>query len=219
MRKLHTIVLWVLVASVAAGCGAHRKWGRCARTGAGLGGIAGGLAGGLSYSEYANNPNTTETAAVAVGGVIGGAIIGALVGHAICDPEVEAPPPPPAKPAPPPAATPKPLAVLHGPQFDFNRYVLKASGKQKVDEVARYLQQHPDVNVQVDGYTDSIGSDAYNLKLSERRAKAVRDALVADGVSADRITMRGLGKANPVADNDTAEGRAENRRVEIVPAR
>ncbi len=67
----------------------------------------------------------------------------------------------------------------------------------------------------VTGYTDSIGSDAYNLRLSERRAATVRDALVADGIAESRITTKGMGKANPVASNATEEGRAHNRRVEI----
>jgi outer membrane protein OmpA-like peptidoglycan-associated protein len=68
----------------------------------------------------------------------------------------------------------------------------------------------------VTGYTDSVGSDAYNLRLSERRANTVREALVAEGIAADRITTKGMGESNPVASNDTAAGRAQNRRVDIV---
>lgn len=72
------------------------------------------------------------------------------------------------------------------------------------------------MRVVVEGYTDSIGSDAYNMKLSERRAETVRDFMVSKGISPTRITTRGFGKANPIASNKTAEGRAENRRVEII---
>ena len=218
MRKLKTLGVCVLVASAATGC-VHRRWGMCAYLGGTTGAVAGGLAGGLAFSQYGQSPNTGETAAVAVGGVAGGAILGAVLGHVICDPREKPTPPPPPPPAPAPPPTPKPLAVLKGPNFDFNRYVLRPGGKEKVAEVARYLREHPEVRVTVDGYTDSIGTDAYNLKLSERRANTVRDELIADGVSASRITTRGFGKADPVASNDTAEGRAENRRVEIVPAR
>ena len=80
----------------------------------------------------------------------------------------------------------------------------------------RVMGENPSMHVVVDGYTDSIGSDAYNLKLSERRAEAVRDLMVQKGISASRITTHGYGKSRPVASNNTAEGRAENRRVEIV---
>ena len=68
----------------------------------------------------------------------------------------------------------------------------------------------------VDGYTDSVGSDEYNQRLSERRANSVKDYLETLGVSGSRLTAQGFGKTNPVASNDTAEGRAQNRRVELV---
>jgi len=82
--------------------------------------------------------------------------------------------------------------------------------------VARALRDNPSLHVVVEGHTDSVGSDSYNHKLSERRAKAVRDYLVREGIDASRITTRGYGKSRPVASNDTAEGRAENRRAEII---
>jgi OOP family OmpA-OmpF porin len=81
------------------------------------------------------------------------------------------------------------------------------------------MREDPTLRVSVEGHTDSVGSDAYNMRLSERRAVSVRDYMIAEGIAADRITTRGLGKSHPVATNDTAEGRAENRRVEILPVR
>jgi OOP family OmpA-OmpF porin len=107
--------------------------------------------------------------------------------------------------------------TLHGPQFDFDKATLKPDGKRLLDEAVRTLKDKPDMNVSVEGHTDSVGSDAYNQKLSERRAKAARDYLVSQGVSASRITVVGWGESKPVASNDTAEGRAENRRVEVIP--
>jgi outer membrane protein OmpA-like peptidoglycan-associated protein len=102
-----------------------------------------------------------------------------------------------------------------GPQFDFNKATLRPDGKAAVGTAADTLRGTKE-RVVVTGYTDSVGSDTYNLKLSERRANTVRDALVADGIAADRITTKGMGESNPVASNDTAAGRAQNRRVDIV---
>jgi OmpA-OmpF porin, OOP family len=72
------------------------------------------------------------------------------------------------------------------------------------------------LHVSVDGYTDSVGSDAYNQKLSMRRAEAARRYLVDKGIDESRISVRAMGESNPVASNSTADGRAENRRVEII---
>ena len=85
-----------------------------------------------------------------------------------------------------------------------------------VDGAVKVMKDKPNMRVSVEGHTDSIGSDAYNQKLSERRAQAVRDYLVSQGIDAARISVKGWGKAKPVASNKTEAGRAENRRVEII---
>ncbi|HEU4646661.1 MAG TPA: OmpA family protein [Burkholderiales bacterium] len=100
--------------------------------------------------------------------------------------------------------------------FDSGRAELKAGAARTVDRLAAFMRDHPERSLQVEGYTDSVGSDALNLALSQRRADAVRAALESRGVEGSRITTNGMGKANPVAGNDTAEGRQRNRRVEIV---
>jgi len=82
-----------------------------------------------------------------------------------------------------------------------------------LDEVAAALLTQPELNVEVQGHTDSVGSAAYNLNLSDRRAAAVKAYLVGKGLSATALTAKGYGKAKPIAGNDTAEGRAQNRRV------
>ena len=89
----------------------------------------------------------------------------------------------------------------------------------ELDRLAEALQRHPTLRLEVGGHTDAVGSDADNLVLSERRAKAVYDYLVMSGVSADRLTYRGYGESRPVADNDTPEGRAANRRTTLTPLR
>jgi OOP family OmpA-OmpF porin len=99
--------------------------------------------------------------------------------------------------------------------FDFDKSNLKPEGRQLLDQVA---QQTKTINLETViavGYTDSIGPDAYNLGLSERRANAVKAYLVSKGVPADRIYTEGKGKADPIASNATAAGRAKNRRVEL----
>jgi outer membrane protein OmpA-like peptidoglycan-associated protein len=100
--------------------------------------------------------------------------------------------------------------------FDTNKAELKAGADRSLQKLANFLQQYPQRKVEIEGHTDSTGSAAYNLQLSERRANAVRSSLVGLGVSSNRITTRGLGQNSPVASNATAAGRQLNRRVEII---
>ncbi|HEX2779351.1 MAG TPA: OmpA family protein [Gemmatimonadaceae bacterium] len=100
--------------------------------------------------------------------------------------------------------------------FDVNQATLKAGAAQNVQKIAAILNQYPDYNISVEGHTDASGSDAYNQDLSERRAASVREALVAGGVAASRISSKGFGESQPVASNDTPSGRQQNRRVEVI---
>jgi outer membrane protein OmpA-like peptidoglycan-associated protein len=100
--------------------------------------------------------------------------------------------------------------------FDTGKYSLKPSTKISLAKVAGILLAYPGLKVQVEGYTDSVGSDEYNQQLSENRASSVKDFLISQGVSPSNITSEGFGKSSPVADNSTAEGRAQNRRVNLV---
>jgi outer membrane protein OmpA-like peptidoglycan-associated protein len=100
--------------------------------------------------------------------------------------------------------------------FDTNQSQLKPGGLRNMDKVVGFLKQYPTRKVLIEGFTDSSGSDSTNQQLSDRRADAVRSALVDSGVSGERIRTQGLGEAYPVASNDSAGGRQMNRRVEIV---
>lgn len=100
--------------------------------------------------------------------------------------------------------------------FDFNKYTLKPTAREKLAKVSGILLAHPDLKVQVEGHTDSIGSEEYNQKLSEERAGSVKDYLVSQNVHDNNVTAEGFGKNDPIADNSTAAGRAKNRRVELV---
>ena len=126
-------------------------------------------------------------------------------------------------PAPAPIAEPEPEAPIAevvkvelDVKFDFDKAVVKSQYLPDIKNVAQFMQQYPATSTTVNGYTDSVGTDAYNLKLSQRRADSVRQALVQQGVSAGRVDAVGHGKADPVATNATDEGRALNRRVEAV---
>lgn len=141
-----------------------------------------------------------------------------------CDPDLVKKPvvaPAPAEPAP--APVPAPVVVPEQQKvtleadvlFDFDKYALRPEGRAKLDEV---VQQMQGLNLEVIiavGHTDSIGTEAYNQKLSVRRAESVKSYLVSKGVDADRIYTEGKGETQPVATNKTREGRQQNRRVEL----
>ncbi|SMC24606.1 OmpA-OmpF porin, OOP family [Desulfacinum hydrothermale DSM 13146] len=107
------------------------------------------------------------------------------------------------------------VIVLRGIHFDFDKSDIKPEWQPVLDEGAEILKKHPQIRIIIEGHTDSIGTEAYNQKLSERRAKAVYDYFVAKGVEATRMKAVGYGELKPKADNATKEGRAINRRVEI----
>jgi outer membrane protein OmpA-like peptidoglycan-associated protein len=100
--------------------------------------------------------------------------------------------------------------------FDFNKYTLKPEARERLARISGIVLAYPDLKLQIEGYTDSIGSDEYNQTLSEKRAEAVRDYIVTSGVNMNNVVAEGMGKADPVADNSTAAGRKLNRRVEMV---
>lgn len=100
--------------------------------------------------------------------------------------------------------------------FDFNSANLTTVAKTNLDKLVTVLKNNPDTNINIYGHTDSIGSDAVNLRISSQRAEAVKNYLVAKGISASRMFTEGLGKSSPIASNDTDEGRAKNRRVEFA---
>jgi OmpA-OmpF porin, OOP family len=208
----------LLVAALAAmlGCATAPNPAVCAAVGGVLGGGGGWLIGNETPA-----PDGKEEAIY--GGA--GAILGASTGYLICRAMEgeEAPPPPPApraQPAPAPAPAPTPEAaeeriVLRGVNFDFDKADIRPDAAVILDEAASLLNDNPGRNVSVAGHTDSVGADAYNQSLSERRAASVKDYLVGRGVDAGRLSTTGYGESSPIASNDTADGRALNRRVEL----
>lgn len=143
-------------------------------------------------------------------------------------PKAEAPKPVAAAPAPAPAPAPTPAPVMKHDKivlsadalFDFNKAVLKPAGKEHIDSELAKADRSGGLDsiksVKVVGYTDSIGTEKYNQKLSQHRAEAVKAYLVSKGVAANKIDAEGRGEKDPVASNKTKEGRAQNRRAEIT---
>jgi outer membrane protein OmpA-like peptidoglycan-associated protein len=116
-------------------------------------------------------------------------------------------------------ATPTPrglVLTLGDVLFDTGRAELNPGASRKLDQLAQFLSEHKDRRVQIDGFTDSVGTAAYNEDLSRRRADAVKSALLVRGIDASRIGTEGYGKSYPVADNNDSGGRQLNRRVEVV---
>jgi outer membrane protein OmpA-like peptidoglycan-associated protein len=100
--------------------------------------------------------------------------------------------------------------------FDTGKYSLRPLAREKLAKVAGIVSGHPSLRLDVEGHTDSVGGDDYNQRLSEQRGAAVRDYLTEQGMALGSVTARGFGKTQPVASNDTAQGRQQNRRVELV---
>lgn len=105
--------------------------------------------------------------------------------------------------------------VLHDINFEFNKATLTAAAKSSLDKISEGLRGQPTMSLLIEGHTDAVGSDAYNLKLSKQRAASVKAYMVESGIVASRIETTGMGESQPVASNQTDDGRAENRRVEF----
>lgn len=153
-------------------------------------------------------------------GAASGAVLCGLLGHVFLDPAAEVYA---EAPTPLPEITPEPeppvkqRIVLRGINFDFNSDVIGPDSRPVLDQAAEILKENPSVQVVVKGFTDSVGSVAYNQALSVRRAEAVYRYLVNQGVDPERLTVKGFGMSDPIADNSTEAGRAQNRRVELHP--
>jgi OOP family OmpA-OmpF porin len=218
MSGMRFACLIMVVAVAALGCANGRpKPVTCAV----IGGIAGGVGGGY---VGAGRDTGSDWDAAAGGAAAGGILVGAA-GYYLCKlAQVEEPPPPPPPPPPPVVEEPPPPVVeevvaerivLRGVHFDFDKSDIRPDAAVILDEAASMLSGRPDISVRVQGHTDATGPEAYNEGLSERRAASVREYLVDKGIAASRLTSAGFGESQPMATNDTREGRALNRRVEL----
>jgi outer membrane protein OmpA-like peptidoglycan-associated protein len=235
MKRGHSFwVLWALAVTgiSMSGCAMSKSKRDGTVLGAMVGAIVGGGVGagvGPEFRHKGTDEDDERAAGIAIG-VGAGALIGGLIGYALASDE-EAPPPapapaPPAAPAPPPPpAAPAPARIiLRGVNFDYDKSNIKSEFAPILDEAAQTLKDNPDISVRISGHTDSIGSDEYNQRLSERRAQAVKQYLVSKGIASSRLSTEGRGEREPVAQNtkdgrDNPDGRAMNRRAELKIAR
>lgn len=208
LMKIRIATLFVAFATitmVGSGCSQMTR----TQKGAVIGSAAGGTIGALIGKKAGNT---------AVGAIIGGAVggtAGAFIGRKM-DRQAEE-----IKRTVPGAEVIKAGEGLivkfdSGILFDFNKADLKDAARTNITNLATSMKNNPETNIMVIGHTDNVGSDSYNYTLSERRAQSVKDFAVTNGVSSSRITIQGKGKTEPIADNSTESGRAQNRRVEIV---
>ncbi len=160
------------------------------------------------------------------GGLIGaavGAVACGVAGHVFLDPTPEIPDAPPPMATPEPTPEPAPLVevpvtrkiVLRGINFDFNSSEIREDSAPVLDEAVKQLASNSQVEVKVVGHTDALGTAEYNQKLSVMRAESVYRFLVNRGIAPERLIVSGMGESSPVAGNDTEQGRARNRRVEL----
>ncbi|MBP6898283.1 MULTISPECIES: outer membrane protein OmpA [Pseudacidovorax] len=211
MKKLNKVAMMFAVAALATAAGAQTKV-----TAANGGPVIDNWQNGTGELVWKNGTNelcwrdanwTPATAAVGCDG----ALVTAAPAPVAAPPAAVTPPAPPA----PPAVAASKVTFAADAFFDFDKSVLKPEGRAKLDDLVSKIKG---INLEVIiavGHTDSIGTDAYNQKLSVRRAEAVKAYLVSKGIERNRVYTEGKGEKQPVADNRTKEGRAKNRRVEI----
>jgi OOP family OmpA-OmpF porin len=236
MKRRSTRIL-TLVLLLQFGCGAIQRpsWNTAVGKGTWIPAVVCSLAGagaGIGVQEARRGCNTLPGGEKdcdsrdywqgALVGAAAGAVLCGVLGHIFLDPTptpIEPPPPPLETPTPVPTPLPTPPVrkriVLRGVNFAFDSSVISSESRPVLDEAVQQLAAYPEVLLSVIGHTDSLGNEEYNQALSVRRAEAVFRYLVNRGIAPERVTVEGMGEANPVATNDTEEGRAQNRRVEL----
>ncbi|KAA0227940.1 OmpA family protein [candidate division KSB1 bacterium] len=204
MKKLVVVVLSAAVLTMGLGCG----WSKKAQYG--TAGAAGGAVVGGAVGKAAGNTVLGAILGAAIGGAAG-LYIGnymdkqaAEIKQDIAGARVER------------VGEGIRITFDSGILFDVNKAELKPISKENISKLAAILQKYPDTNILLEGHTDATGTDEHNLELSRARSQAVANFLASLQVSATRFTIMGYGEAQPIADNETEVGRAQNRRVEIA---
>lgn len=204
-KKLFIGILIIAFLAVNLGCAEWNRTQKGAAIGAGAGAAAGGLIGYATGSTVAG-----VLIGAAVGGVAGGFIgnymdkQAAEIERDIQGAKVER------------VGEGIKITFDSGILFDVNKSNLKGPVKDELSQLAVILNKYADTNILLAGHTDSTGSDEYNMELSRRRAESVQTFLVGQNVKRERMATEGYGKTDPVASNDTPEGRSQNRRVEVA---
>jgi outer membrane protein OmpA-like peptidoglycan-associated protein len=214
MKKISIVVLVSILTlgNVLTGCQAIKDTSS-SQKGVAIGAAGGALLGGILGNNLGKGGKGALGAVL--GGVIGG-VAGGVIGNKMDKQarEIEQ-----ALPGAQVERVGEGIRLVLGEnavRFDTNKSSLTFVAKTNLDKLVPVFNQYPDTNIQIYGYTDSTGSAEYNLTLSEQRAASVRAYLGSKGISSSRFTTTGLGIADPIATNDTPEGRSQNRRVEFA---
>lgn len=214
MKKLKVLGLssLLVLVSLFASCDSVKNANNTQK-GAGIGAVAGGVIGGILGNNLGKGGNTALGAAI--GAAVGGGT-GALIGNKMDKQAREI------DQALPGAAVERVGEGIkltlneNAVRFDTNKSTLTSQAKANLDKLVPVFNEYADTDINIYGYTDSTGKAEYNLTLSEQRAAAVKNYLISKGLKSSRFKTTGLGIADPIASNDTAEGRTQNRRVEFA---
>jgi len=214
MKKVTIVALSLMmtIGSVFTSCEAVKNTNNTQR-GAGIGAVAGAVLGGVLGNNLGKGGKGAMGAVL--GGVVGG-VAGGLIGNKMDKQAREID-----------TALPGAEVVRVGEgiklvlnenavRFDTNKSTLTSTAKANLDKLVPVFKEYPDTNIMIYGYTDITGSAEYNLNLSEERAASVRSYLVSRGIASGRFSTTGMGIGDPIASNETPEGRSQNRRVEFA---
>ena len=214
MKKISVIIIaFVLVSgSVFTSCESVKNTNNTQR-GAGIGAVGGAVIGGILGNNLGKGGNGALGAVL--GGVVGG-VAGGVIGNKMDKQAREIDQ---ALPGAEVVRVGEGIKLVLGEnsvRFDTNKSTLTAAAKANLDKLVKVFNEYPDTDIVIYGYTDSTGTPEYNLKLSGERAASVRSYLAGKGLTSARFSTTGLGIADPIATNDTPEGRSQNRRVEFA---
>lgn len=206
------IAIVMVVSSVFTGCESVKNTNKTQR-GAAIGAAGGAILGAVLGNNLGKGGNGALGAVL--GGVVGG-VAGGVIGNKM---DKQARQIDQALPGADVQRVGEGIRLVlneNAVRFDTNKSTLTATAKANLDKLIPVFKEYPDTNIDIYGYTDSTGSPDYNLKLSGERAASVKNYLVGKGLSANRFNVKGLGIADPIASNETPEGRSQNRRVEFA---
>lgn len=214
MKKVSILALAIVVVigSVLTGCEAAKNTNNTQR-GAAIGTVGGAVIGGILGNNIGKGGNTALGAVL--GGVVGG-VAGGVIGNKMDKQAREIDQ---ALPGADVVRVGEGIKLVLGEnavRFNTNKSSLTADAKANLDKLVKVFNEYPDTNIVIYGYTDSTGTPEYNLKLSGERAASVKSYLSGKGLNASRFTTTGLGIADPIASNETVDGRSQNRRVEFA---
>jgi len=214
MKKISVLGLAVLMiaGSFISSCESVKNTNKAQR-GAGIGAVGGAVIGGILGNNLGKGGNGALGAVL--GGVVGG-VAGGVIGNKMDKQAREIDN---ALPGADVVRVGEGIKLVLGEnsvRFDTNKSTLTAAAKSNLDKLVSVFNEYPDTNIVIYGYTDNTGAADYNLKLSGERAASVKSYLSGKGLSSTRFSVTGLGIADPIATNDTPEGRSQNRRVEFA---